>query len=323
MAGMQISYGQNAEDVVLWRALGHVERGAYVDVGANHPVVDSVTHRFVRAGWRGVDVEPVPHFASLLRAARPHGEVVEAVVSDRPEREQVLHEVLGTGLSTTDDDLAGNHGRAGHTTRDITVPVVTLAEVAELEPASDAHGDTHLLKVDVEGDEASVLRSADFTSWRPWVLVVEATEPMSTRQTHDAWEPDLLASGYRFCLFDGLSRFYVAEEHADLAPALSYPACPLDTFVRHGEQRLRDELAQQEALVAGHAAEVELLSGAMLSWRESALEAWATSVSGHVAAPAAARQTAAERELDAMRATVSWRVTAPLRAVRRRSTRPR
>ena len=32
-----LSYAQNAEDVMLWRALRHVERGFWIDVGAAEP----------------------------------------------------------------------------------------------------------------------------------------------------------------------------------------------------------------------------------------------------------------------------------------------
>ena len=51
------SYAQNFEDVILWRALKHVENGCYVDIGANDPVVDSVSLAFYERGWRGVHVE--------------------------------------------------------------------------------------------------------------------------------------------------------------------------------------------------------------------------------------------------------------------------
>ena len=40
---MFTSYAQNFEDVMLWRALKHVQKGTYVDVGAQHPVIDSVS----------------------------------------------------------------------------------------------------------------------------------------------------------------------------------------------------------------------------------------------------------------------------------------
>ena len=41
-----ISYAQNFEDVLLWRALGTVERGFFIDVGAQHPDQDTVTPAF-------------------------------------------------------------------------------------------------------------------------------------------------------------------------------------------------------------------------------------------------------------------------------------
>ncbi len=56
-----ISYAQNFEDVMLWRALKHVENGFYVDVGAQDPVVDSVSLAFYEHGWRGVHIEPTPY----------------------------------------------------------------------------------------------------------------------------------------------------------------------------------------------------------------------------------------------------------------------
>ena len=48
-----ISYAQNFEDVMLWRALKHVEKGFYVDVGAQDPVVDSVSLGVLRTRLAG------------------------------------------------------------------------------------------------------------------------------------------------------------------------------------------------------------------------------------------------------------------------------
>ena len=324
MADRRVSYAQNGEDVVLWRALGHVRDGRYVDVGANHPVVDSVTHAFVLAGWSGVDVEPVPEFAMRLRSARPGNEVVEALVSGSGQPTGTLYEVVGTGLSTMDRELAEEHRRHGLEVREVTVPVVPLSELATSPGARDADGQTHLLKVDVEGSEADVISSADLRAWRPWVVVVEATRPMSAEPTHAAWEPGLLSAGYVFCLFDGLSRFYVAEEHAELVPALSYPACPQDDYVRREEARLRTEVEELARAQARHRHELDAMRSHLLEWRRLAVVEWAggdregdregdrddvTLARRHVAA--------VDRELEAIRASVSWRVTAPLRVVRR------
>lgn len=45
-----VSYAQNLEDVRLWRALKLFPRGFYIDVGANHPRIDSVTLAFYERG---------------------------------------------------------------------------------------------------------------------------------------------------------------------------------------------------------------------------------------------------------------------------------
>ena len=66
-----VSNAQNGEDVVLWRALGDLPRGRYVEVGANHPLIDSVSRAFYDRGWSGVCVEPLPTFAGELRAGPP------------------------------------------------------------------------------------------------------------------------------------------------------------------------------------------------------------------------------------------------------------
>ena len=66
-----ISYAQNFEDVILWRALRDVPNGFYIDIGAGHPVADSVTMHFYEHGWRGINVEPDPGSSpSSLAAGR-------------------------------------------------------------------------------------------------------------------------------------------------------------------------------------------------------------------------------------------------------------
>ena len=55
-----ISYAQNFEDVMLWRALGRGRdgTGTWIDVGAGDPFLHSVTCAFHQRGWRGINLEP-------------------------------------------------------------------------------------------------------------------------------------------------------------------------------------------------------------------------------------------------------------------------
>jgi hypothetical protein len=88
------------------------------------------------------------------------------------------------------------------------------------------------LKIDVEGAEADVLRSGDWDRFRPKAVVVEAISPGSGKPSWEAWEPILLAHGYRFALFDTLNRFYVAEEQPQIATRFPTERAPWDS-VRH------------------------------------------------------------------------------------------
>lgn len=264
-----ISHGQNREDVVLWRALSAIGAGRYVEVGGNDPVVYSITRSFYDRGWSGLVVEPEPQFAARQRAQRPRDILVEAAITSS-EGPVVLQRFAGTGLSTLDASLGRDHEEAGFERDELGVTARRLDSVVA-EHGFD-EGDVHFLVVDVEGLEADVLRTVDLVSWRPWIVVVEATRPLSDVSTHDEWEPGVLAAGYQFCLFDGVSRFYVAEEHAAaLGWALSHPACALDDFIDAEHQQLMERASRYE--------------GQALRWRRAALEAWATSsAESHMAA---------------------------------------
>lgn len=220
-----ISYAQNFEDIMLWRALSQVEDGCYVDVGAQSPDVDSVSRLFYEHGWRGVHVEPTPHYAGQLRAQRPDEVVLQMAVGERAGI-LTFFEIEGTGLSTGESLIAAEHRASGFQVNELRVPLVTLDTV--LEQVGDR--DVHWLKIDVEGAEKQVIDGWQQTARRPWLLVIESTRPLTAEQSHHEWEPAVLAKGYTFAYFDGLNRFYVSEEHPELMPSLAVPPNVFDDF---------------------------------------------------------------------------------------------
>src|SRR5271166_159668 len=222
-----VSYAQNFEDVLLWRSFRDVEHGFYIDVGAMHPDTDSVTRAFYDRGWSGINIEPVSAHHRRLNAARPRDINLEVAVGQQPGR-LTLYIIEETGLSTGDETIAATHREADFTTREQDVEVATVADLCrQYAPAT-----IHFMKIDVEGMERQALSGADFASYRPIVVVVEATWPNSTVESHAEWEPILLA-GYRYLWFDGLNRFYAAGEHYEsVAPHFRIPVSSWDDFVR-------------------------------------------------------------------------------------------
>lgn len=229
-----VTYAQNFEDVILWRALKHIDRGFYVDCGAYDPTRHSVTKAFYDRGWRGINIEPIPSLLREFVVQRPLDANLAIAVSDGSDGAE-LFEIAVTGLSTLFHTVAQQHIKAGLSTRLINVPTTTLSDVLR----QFAPSEIHFLKIDVEGAEHLVLRGADFDRFRPWIVLVEATHPGTQQPSHEAWEETLLNAGYAFAYFDGLNRFYVAKEHSELSKIIAVPPNVFDDFVPADLEALR------------------------------------------------------------------------------------
>jgi FkbM family methyltransferase len=220
-----VSYAQNFEDVLLWRALGHLESGFYIDVGAQDPVIDSVSKAFYEKGWRGIHIEASPVYASRIRQDRPDELVLQVALSDE-QGVLTFYEIPETGLSTGEKAIAAHHASKGYVVRETVVPSLTLADVF----AKVGDRQIHWLKIDVEGMEPKVLTGWGDSPARPWVVVVESTFPNSQVPTHGSWEYMLIARGYVQVYFDGLSRFYVCEGLEEVRAHFLSPPNIFDDF---------------------------------------------------------------------------------------------
>jgi FkbM family methyltransferase len=203
-----ISFAQNQEDIMLWRALRQVRDGFYIDVGAADPMYSSVTRVFYEQGWRGINLEPDPTYFERLNPLRPR-DINLAFGAGRELGRRTFYDIGGSGLSTFDPAIAARHRANGWSVSEGVVDILTLAEVCRRHCPDGA---IHFLKIDAEGSEYDVLAGADFGAFRPWIVLVEATAPQSQDETYAEWEPLLTGNGYSFVWFDGLNRFYVSDE---------------------------------------------------------------------------------------------------------------
>ena len=296
---------------MLWRALKHIEHGFYIDVGANDPVVDSVTQLFYEQGWCGINIEPLSSHWHALQDVRLRDINLLCAVG-KFDGEINLWECEVRGWATTNQEVITHHESNGYYGRYVTVPQTTLNQLW----LQHAPTDVHFLKIDVEGSERSVLEGLDFQRFRPWIVVVEATHPNTTTKVHTQWEHLLLDANYLFVYADGLNRFFVAEEHQELNAAFSNPPNFFDHFVKapHIEANLwaqtistrADQALQDLALAEQRTAQaLELASAAEL--RAHQLTEQMQVVQAHA--------TSLEAKIEKLSNDTSWRPALILRRV--------
>ena len=274
---------------MLWRALKDIKDGFYIDVGANDPIVFSVTKWFYEQAWSGINVEPSTEYYNALKADRERD--INLCVGAGKEKGTVnFYNFSGTGLPTMDREIAERHIASGFSVEKETVEIRTLTSICD-EHVKDKT--IHFLKVDVEGSEEDVLMGMDFKKYRPWIVVVEATEPLSEKKNL-AWEYLLLENEYRSIYFDGLNKFYIADEKFDdLERYFQSPPNPFDEYVLY-------EIVRRDANINALNKEIEDKE-ASLSSMENKLSAMENKLS------------AMENKLSAMENSLSWRMTSLLR----------
>ncbi len=230
--------------------------GFYIDVGACDPVVESVTKFFYDEGWSGINIEPNEWFYSKLLADRPRDINLNLAVGEREEcRPFYVFEQIGN--STFEEASRDRYVEKGFGAEQKTVHVTTLAAVCR----DYVRRQIDFLKVDCEGWEKFALKGADWDRFRPIVVIVEATEPGTTTPAWSDWEPYLIETArYEMVYFDGLNRFYVRREYADLRSRFEAPPNVFDDFKLHTLQAAEESnhaLVQERDSLTARVAELE------------------------------------------------------------------
>ena len=304
-----VSYAQNFEDVMLWRVLKDVENGFYIDVGANHPVVDSVTKAFYENGWQGINVEPELELFELLNEDRPRDLNLNLAISSKVSSIEFYVSSI-RGWSTTDKDSSSNLKDKDSFAEVRTIQALSLDKLCEENNVKEVH----FLKVDVEGAEKDVLESFSFDKIRPWICVIEATKPTTQIDVSYEWEDILFEHDYIFAYFDGLNKYYVAKEHENLVETLKTPPNVFDGFIlaNHRDAILMRSEAEAKASEAEAKASEAEAKASEAEAKASEAEAKASEAEAK-ASEAEARTNDALHHYHTVINSNSWKIMKPFR----------
>jgi len=178
------SYSAMGEDLILLALLRDVLKIAtptYLDIGAADPVAVNNTYLLHTLGSQGVLVEPNPTYVERLRAARPTDVVVGAGVGTGDSREAPYYVIKDKPmLNTFSSETADRLKREGEfVERVVNMSLVPVMQVIE----DHLHAAPDLLSIDAEGMDLDIVRSLDFTRYRPPVICAETKGPAYTHES--------------------------------------------------------------------------------------------------------------------------------------------
>ena len=170
---MESCYSQSGEDKILFHFFSSLgkDKITYLDIGTNHPQIHNNTYLFYRKGSSGVCIEPNPKLADLIRSTRSRDVCLNVGVSFDEERVADFYMMSSHTLSTFSKEDATALDRAGvykieETLRIQLRSINSILETQFTEPVD-------LISIDVEGWNEEVVRSIDFSRFRPLCLCVE------------------------------------------------------------------------------------------------------------------------------------------------------
>lgn len=168
--GVQLSYAQEGESLILNRFFGPREDGFFVDIGAHHPKRFSNTYSFYKSGWRGINVEPTPGARELFDRLRPE-DINLAVAVAETDGKQDFYMFSEPALNTFSAELASDYKNAGCDL--VEIQSIETRRLDSLLHECNVDRPIDFMSIDVEGYELPVLQSNDWSRYRPKVLVVE------------------------------------------------------------------------------------------------------------------------------------------------------
>jgi FkbM family methyltransferase len=208
------SFSQKGEDRIIFELLGYPSRGFYVDVGAYHPMTFSNTYYFYLRGWRGINIEPMPHHYKLFVQDRMRDINLNCGVgrvSDNLTFYQLDPETLSTFSQAEAERVAQLPDH--RLVQKYPVEVRSLRDIFEEQqpPIID------FLSIDVEGGEMDVLEGNDWSRWCPRVIVLETLKYSPTpgnfeeRGMLSVFQPYLAEKGYRLAHDTQLNSIFIRQ----------------------------------------------------------------------------------------------------------------
>jgi len=208
------SFSQFGEDILLYKFLSHVQQGFYIDIGCYDWRKDNVGLFFYERGWHGINIDAQAECMENYHKFRKRDLNLIATLSDTDNLPTTLY-LKGELTSNSAESVQWLKQSQNLQFEERKVATSRFDTLIASQTDFSMPVDVHWLKVDVEAHEKEVLSGMDWSTFRPWVVMVESTLPTSTTPSHETFEHIFLENNYKFFGLFTINRIYLAEEKAE------------------------------------------------------------------------------------------------------------
>ncbi len=170
--GITPSYSQEGEDKILDRLLESKKTGFYVDVGAFHPSRFSNTYCFYLRGWRGINIDATPGNMRAFNKLRSRDINLELAISNSSKK-MTYYSFNEPALNGFDKRLSlqRNKLKEYRIVSKRKIKPVFLSDI--LDEYLPGGQEIDFMNIDAEGWDYKVLRSNNWTKYKPKVILIE------------------------------------------------------------------------------------------------------------------------------------------------------
>jgi hypothetical protein len=172
MLNIPMYYSAHGEELVVERLIFMLEESPkrykrshkYMDVGCGHPTLMNNTYYHYKLGYKGLVVETNSSHFRDIREVRPDDIAYHVAITDRDNDTVILcdNALLGTPL--------GDEYNMRDVVRREEVSTMTMKSLLNNHPEFN---ECDFLSLDIDGSESLCLKGCDFTTYKPFVILIE------------------------------------------------------------------------------------------------------------------------------------------------------
>jgi hypothetical protein len=179
LIGISYSFSYDGEDFALLKYLRGIKNGFFIDIGSHKPVKSSNTFLLHTLGWTGCCVDPLPTLRKSYSLLRRRDLFINAgiVPSENKDQQFDFYFYKRYPDNSTFDPIRVEQLKKlfnRYPTCKISVPLLSTEELfLVINKRFRNKDDIHLLSIDTEGFEKSILEDFFSLGKFPWIICVE------------------------------------------------------------------------------------------------------------------------------------------------------